>query len=76
MNDYSETIDIAPQPLPEYYTPNAEKKGSKTKIIIIVLVLVFLCCCLVPLVGIGLKWLWDNGDQLFKIGFLVLKNLV
>lgn len=42
-------------------SPEAPKK-SNTGLIIGIVVVVLLCCCCFT--GIGLWWLWNNGDAL------------
>jgi hypothetical protein len=42
--------------------PTEEPKKNNTPLIIAVVVVVLSCCCCIG--GIGVWWLWNNGDSL------------
>lgn len=46
-----------------------EPKKKNSKVIIAIAVAVVLCLCCV--VGLGVWWLWNNGDQLLGLGSLL-----
>lgn len=56
------------------YTPDAPApKKSNTPIIIAIVAVVVLCCCCI--MGIGLVWLYNNGDA-FTNTSMVLQHIL
>ena len=68
--DYG-TTPISPMDLPMEEPP---QKKPTTVIIIVVVLLVLCCCCLVG--AGGAYWLWNNGDELFKLSYQLSSFLV
>ncbi|MCF6278149.1 MAG: hypothetical protein L3J16_05285 [Anaerolineales bacterium] len=55
--------------------PPPEEEKKKTNVWLIVgIVLILLCCCLLVL-GLGGKWLWDNGDALLGITQILTSSI-
>jgi hypothetical protein len=61
--DFGENIDTG------FEEEMEDKKDNKIWIIIAV-VAVLLCCCCAASIGLG-YWLWNNGDDLFGISYVI-----
>ncbi len=61
------SVNPTPAPLPE------EPKKNNTPLIIGIVVVVLLCCCCIG--GGAIYYLYQNGDQIFNTGSLLMQAL-
>ncbi|MBM3123645.1 MAG: hypothetical protein FJZ87_01075 [Chloroflexi bacterium] len=55
-------------------SPMEAPKKSNTGLIIGIVVVLLLCCCCIS--ALGGWYLWENGDDLFATGYLLIPNFV
>lgn len=63
LEDIPTNPDLPPPPPPDMPPPPPASDNKRRNMIIAAVVLLFVCCCCAIIVGLGLKWLWDNGDS-------------
>ena len=58
---------------PDAFSGQPEPKKNNTGLIIAIMVILLLCCCCI--IGVGVWWLWNNGDSLMNTSTSLLLKM-